>query len=395
MTTRESQQVIIAARRTPVGRFLGGLTRVPSPQLGAWAIEAAMQDAKVAPDQVDECIMGCVLQAGVGQNPARQAGLLAGLPHTLSAVTVNKVCGSGLQTVMQAVQTIKAGDNTTVVAGGMENMSHSPHLAHVRSGIKFGLGELVDHMQHDGLTCAFEGWGMGCAAEWTANEFGISREAQDELSATSHQRATTAIEEGWFDAEITTLEASQIKQQEDVTHDEGVRGDSTSESLSKLRPAFAKEGTVTAGNASQISDGGAAVVVTTQENAASIGSTPLARIVDYNTYGVEPKKIFTAPGLGIEQLLQRNNLTHEDIDVFEINEAFAVQVLQNISHLGIDMTKVNIGGGGIALGHPIGASGTRVLVSLLHHMKRTNATRGIVSLCLGGGNAVSMLLECD
>ena len=395
MKTQESQHVIIAARRTPVGRFLGGLTRVPSPQLGAWAIEAAMQDAKVAPDQVDECIMGCVLQAGVGQNPARQAGLLAGSPHTLSAVTVNKVCGSGLQTVMQAVQTIKAGDNTTVVAGGMENMSHSPHLAHVRSGIKFGLGELVDHMQHDGLTCAFEGWGMGCAAEWTANEFGISREAQDELSATSHQRAATAIEEGWFDVEITTLKASQIKQREDVTHDEGVRGDSTSESLSKLRPAFAKEGTVTAGNASQISDGGAAVVVTTQENAASIGSTPLARIVDYNTYGVEPKKIFIAPGLGIEQLLQRNNLTHEDIDVFEINEAFAVQVLQNISHLGIDMTKVNIGGGGIALGHPIGASGARVLVSLLHHMKRTNATRGIVSLCLGGGNAVSMLLECD
>ena len=395
MSTQESQPVITAARRTPVGRFLGGLTRVPSPQLGAWAIEAVIQDSKIQTEQVDECIMGCVLQAGVGQNPARQAGLLAGLPHSLSAVTINKVCGSGLQSVMQAAQSIRAGDNTTVIAGGMENMSNSPHLAHVRSGIKFGPGELIDHMQHDGLTCPFEGWGMGNAAEWTATEFDISRDAQDELSATSHQRAASAIEAGWFDSEIVSLEAAQIKQRADVLQDEGVRGDSTSESLGKLRPAFSKEGSVTAGNASQISDGGAAVVVTTQEHAAAAGSTILARIVDYNTYGVEPKKIFTAPGLGIEQLLQRNNMTTDDIDVFEINEAFAVQVLQNIAHLGIDMSKVNVGGGGIALGHPIGASGTRVLVSLIHHMKRTGASKGVVSLCLGGGNAVSMLIECD
>ena len=395
MSTQESQPVITAARRTPVGRFLGGLTRVPSPQLGAWAIEAVIQDSKIQTEQVEECIMGCVLQAGVGQNPARQAGLLAGLPHSLSAVTINKVCGSGLQSVMQAAQSIRAGDNTTVIAGGMENMSNSPHLAHVRSGIKFGPGELIDHMQHDGLTCPFEGWGMGNAAEWTATEFDISRDAQDELSATSHQRAASAIEAGWFDSEIVSLEAAQIKQRADVLQDEGVRGDSTSESLGKLRPAFSKEGSVTAGNASQISDGGAAVVVTTQDNAATVGSTILARIADYNTYGVEPKKIFTAPGLGIEQLLQRNNMTTDDIDVFEINEAFAVQVLQNIAHLGIDMSKVNVGGGGIALGHPIGASGTRVLVSLIHHMKRTSASKGVVSLCLGGGNAVSMLIECD
>ena len=271
MSTQEAQPVIIAARRTPVGRFLGGLARVASPQLGAWAIEAALRDSKIHPEQIDECIMGCVLQAGVGQNPARQAGLSAGLPHTLSAVTINKVCGSGLQAVMQAAQSIRAGDNTTVIAGGMENMSNSPHLAHIRNGIKFGAGELVDHMQHDGLTCPFEGWGMGNAAEWTATEFDISREAQDELSAASHQRAAAAIEAGWFDTEIVALEAAQIKQRADVKQDEGVRGDSTSESLGKLRPAFSKEGSITAGNASQISDGGAAVVVTTQETGSNNG----------------------------------------------------------------------------------------------------------------------------
>jgi acetyl-CoA C-acetyltransferase len=339
--------------------------------------------------------MGCVLQAGVGQNPARQAALKAGLPDSISSVTVNKVCGSGLQSVMQAAQSIKAGDNTIVVAGGMENMSHSPHLVHVRGGIKFGEGALVDHMQHDGLTCPFEGWGMGCAAEWTADEFAITREAQDELSAASHAKAAHATSEGWYEGEIIPLEAGQIKQRADVTQDEGVRGDSTTESLGKLRPAFAKEGTVTAGNASQISDGGAAVLVMSQESAEKTNTPVLAKIIDYNTYGVEPKKIFTAPGLGIAELLERNSLTVDDIDLFEINEAFAVQVLQNINHLGVDLAKVNIGGGGVAIGHPIGASGTRVLVSLLHHLKRTGGKRGIVSLCLGGGNAVSMLLEME
>lgn len=393
MASQDSQPVIIAAQRTPVGRFLGGLTRVSSPQLGAWAIEAALQTAKLQPEQVDECIMGCVLQAGVGQNPARQAALLAGLPNTVSAVTVNKVCGSGLQSVMQAAQSIKAGDNTTVIAGGMENMSNAPHLAHVRSGIKFGPGTLIDHMQHDGLTCPFEGWGMGNAAEWIANEYNITREAQDGFSANSHIKAAAAIEAGWFESELITLEAPQIKQRANVETDEGVRGDSTSESLGKLRPAFDKDGTVTAGNASQISDGGAAVVVTTHDYAASLDAPVLARIVDYNTVGVEPKKIFTAPGIGVEQLLKQNNLTVDDVDVFELNEAFAVQAIQNMEYLGLDGSNVNLGGGAIALGHPIGASGTRVLVSLLHHMTRTGSTRGVVSLCLGGGNAVSMLVE--
>ena len=393
MTNNTNQPVIVAARRTPVGRFFGGLSRVPAPQLGAFAIEAVLSDSGIDASSVDECMMGCVLQAGLGQNPARQAALKGGLPDTISAVTINKVCGSGLQSVMQAAQSIKAGDNNIVVAGGMENMSSSPHLANVRPGIKFGEGTLIDHMQHDGLTCPFEGWGMGCAAEWTAGEYEISRDEQDELAANSHARAASATSDGWYKEEIIPLEARQIKQREDVIIDEGVRADSTIEALGKLRPVFAKEGTVTAGNASQISDGGAAVLVMSKESAEQAGATVMATIVDYNTFGVEPKKIFTAPGLGIEQLLKRNNLTVRDIDVFEINEAFAVQVLQNLGHLGINQDNVNIGGGGVAIGHPIGASGTRVLVSLLHHLKRTNGKRGIISLCLGGGNAVSMLVE--
>jgi acetyl-CoA C-acetyltransferase len=294
---------------------------------------------------------------------------------------------------MQAAQSIKAGDNTVVVAGGMENMSNAPHLAHVRSGIKFGEGALIDHMQHDGLTCPFENWGMGCAAEWIAEEYNISRQEQDVLSVASHNKAASATENGWYKNEIIPLEAGQIKQRADVIKDEGVRGDSTIESLGKLRPAFAKDGTVTAGNASQISDGGAAVIVMSQDSAREAKATVMAKIIDYNTFGVDPKKIFTAPGLGIEQLLRRNDVTIEDIDLFEINEAFAVQLLQNLQHLGLDQLKVNVGGGGVAIGHPIGASGTRVLVSLLHHLQRTGGKLGIASLCLGGGNAVSMLVE--
>jgi len=393
MTTadKSDQPVILAGSRTVVGRFLGGLSRVPSPEIGSWAIREAVEDSGVDPMSIDECVMGCVLQAGVGQNPSRQAGLKAGLPNTLSAVTVNKVCGSGLQSVMQAAQSIKAGDTSVVVAGGMENMSISPHLAHVRSGIKFGEGKLIDHMQHDGLTCPFENWGMGSAAEWTADEFNITREEQDAYSAQSHHRAAHAISEGWFNDEQITFEAKQVRQRADITQDEGVRGDSTAESLGKLRPAFAKEGSVTAGNASQISDGGAAVIVASQNTEGEV----LARIVDYNTQGVDPKEIFTAPGKGIAALLERNDLSVSDVDLFEINEAFAVQVLQNLAHLGLDQTNVNVCGGGIALGHPIGGSGARVLVTLIHQMRRLDAKRGVVSLCLGGGNAVSMLLERD
>ena len=390
-----SHSVILSARRTPIGRFMGGLSRVASPNLGSMVVKAALEEVAGSSERIDECIMGCVLQAGLGQNPARQAGLRAGLPVSLNAQTINKVCGSGLQSVMLADQSIRAGDNTFVMAGGFENMSMSPHLAHVRAGLKFGDGKLIDHMSHDGLTCAFEEWGMGFAAEHTADKVGVSREDMDAFSARSHQRAAEATEKGWFKDEILPLEAKSIKQKADVTQDEGIRGDSTAEGLGKLRPAFKKDGTVTAGNASQISDGAAALVVANAEAAAEIGAKPIARIVGTHTQGVEPKNLFEAPGLGIEALLKRHGLSAGDIDLYEINEAFAAQAIANIRHLGLDEEKVNICGGGIALGHPIGGSGARVLTTLLHQMVRIDAKRGIVSLCLGGGNAVSMLVERD
>ena len=385
--------VILSAKRTPIGRFLGGLSRVPAPKLGAAAIGAALADAGVAAPEVQECFMGSVLQAGLGQNPARQAALGAGLSDTTPCTTINKVCGSGLEAVMIADRSIRSGDIDLAVAGGMENMSAAPHLASVRSGLKFGDGTLVDHMSHDGLTCAFEGWGMGNAAEWVAETFNISREAQDAFAAASHQKATAAAQAGWFDAELIPLEAAAIKQRKDVTADEGIRGDSTAESLGGLRPAFSKDGTVTAGNASQISDGAAAVVISSSEKATELGIEPVVTIIDHGTVGVSPKEIFTAPAVGVAALLQANGLTVDDIDLFELNEAFAAQSLQNIEALGIAPEKINICGGAIALGHPIGGSGARVLVTLVHQMIRTGAKRGVVSLCLGGGNAVSMLLE--
>lgn len=390
-----SHSVILSARRTPIGRFMGGLSRVASPDLGSMVVKAALEEAAGSSDRIDECIMGCVLQAGLGQNPARQAGLKAGLPVSLNAQTINKVCGSGLQSVMLADQSIRAGDNAVVMAGGFENMSMSPHLAHVRAGLKFGDGKLIDHMAHDGLTCAFEEWGMGFAAEHTADKVGVSREDMDAFSARSHQRAAEATEKGWFKDEILPLDAKSIKQRADVTEDEGIRGDSTADGLGKLRPAFKKDGTVTAGNASQISDGAAALVVASAEAAAEMGAEPLARIVGTHTQGVEPKNLFEAPGLGIEALLAHHGLSAGDVDLYEINEAFAAQAIANIRHLGLDEDKVNICGGGIALGHPIGGSGARVLTTLLHQMKRVDAKRGIASLCLGGGNAVSMLVERD
>ena len=388
-----SQPVILAARRTPVGRFLGGLSRVPSPELGALAARAVLEDVPAARDHVDECIMGCVLQAGLGQNPARQAGLKAGLPDTLNAMTVNKVCGSGLQAVMLAGQSIRAGDNDLVLAGGFESMSLAPHLEYVRTGVKFGDATLQDHMAHDGLTCPFEGWPMGNAADHTAAKHNISREEQDRFSAQSHHRAVEASENCWFETEIVPLAAEQLKQKAGVEKDEGFRTDTSAEKLAKLRPIFAKDGTVTAGNASQISDGAAAIIVASERKAAEIGVKPRARIVDACTVGVAPKDIFDAPAVGVATLLKRNNLSVGDIDLFEINEAFAAQVLANIGELGIPEDKLNICGGGIALGHPIGASGARVLTTLLHQMERIDAKRGVVSLCLGGGNSVSMLLE--
>lgn len=385
--------VLLAAKRTPIGRFLGGLTRVPAPQFGAWTAEAVFKDVPAAKDHVDEAIFGCVLQAGLGQNPARQAGLNAGLPSTLSAQTINKVCGSGLQAVMLAAQSIKAGDNRLVLAGGFENMSAAPHMAHVRAGIKLGDGKMIDHMMYDGLTCAFENCAMGNSADYIAEKFGVTREEQDRFAAQSHQRAARATSEGWFKNEIVPLTAEQVKQKSDVTQDEGIRADSTADGLAKLRPAFSKDGTVTPGNASQISDGGASLIVASEEKAGEIGATPIARIVDYYTSGVDPKDIFDAPTHGLKAILERNKLSVDDVDLFELNEAFAAQVLCNITQVGIPEEKLNICGGGVALGHPIGGSGARVLTTLLHQMVRTDAKRGIASLCLGGGNSVSMLVE--
>lgn len=391
--------VIVAARRTPIGKFFGSFSNVPTPQIGAFAIEAVLKDAPAAKDHIDECIMGCVLQAGLGQNPARQAGLKAGLPTTLSAKTVNKVCGSGLEAVMMAAQSIKAGDNECVVAGGMENMTGSPHFAHVRQGIKYGPGAMEDHMAYDGLRCPFECWPMGNAAEHIATKYGITRADQDRFGAQSHQRAQQAWDKGYFDSEVVMLTGEQVGNRKvpgpegGISRDEGIRGDSTAEGLGKLRPAFSKDGTITAGNASQISDGAAATIVMSEAKAEQLGLKPLCRIVAYHTSGVDPKDIFAAPITGIQGVLKKAGWKSEDVDLFEINEAFAAQLLCNIKELKIGEDNLNICGGGVAIGHPIGASGTRVLVTLIHQLKRTGGKKGVVALCLGGGNAVAMCVE--
>lgn len=392
--------VILAAKRTPIGKFFGGLSKVPSPLLGSYAIKALLDDhaalkSAATAGKIDEVVMGCVLQAGLGQNPARQAALKAGLPDTQSAKTINKVCGSGLEAVMMAAQSIKAGDNQLVIAGGLENMTAAPHFARVREGLKYGPGTFEDHMAYDGLRCAFENWAMGCAADHIAKKHEVSRADQDRFAVQSHQRAAEATKQGWFKSEIVALTGEQCldKKSPGVAADEGIRGDSTIDGVAKLRPAFTPDGSVTAANASQISDGAAALAVASGAMAESLGIKPIARILSYATSGVAPKDIFAAPITGIEAALKRANLTAKDIDLFEINEAFAAQVLCNIKALGIDEKRLNICGGGIALGHPIGASGARVLTTLLHQLKRTGGKRGVAALCLGGGNSVAMVVE--
>ena len=391
-----TQPVILAAKRTPIGRFFGGLSRVPSPILGSYAIQALFTEHPKLKDHVQEVIMGCVLQAGLGQNPARQAALKGGLSDTMSAQTVNKVCGSGLQAVMLAAQSIKAGDNTgVVIAGGFENMTAAPHFARVREGVKYGPATMEDHMAYDGLRCAFECWPMGNAADHIAKKYEISRAEQDRFSVQSHQRAAEATKAGFFKSEIVALTGEQCldKKSPGVSADEGIRADSTMESVSKLRPVFEKDGTVTAANASQISDGAAALAVASSTKAEELGIKPIAKIVAYHTSGVAPKDIFAAPIEGISGVLKKANLSVKDIDLFEINEAFAAQVLSNIKALSIPESKLNICGGGVALGHPIGASGARVLTTLIHQLKRTGGKRGVAALCLGGGNAVAMVIE--
>ncbi len=387
--------VIVSAKRTPIGKFFGGLSKVPSPVLGSYAIKAVLDEVPAAKALVDEVLMGCVLQAGVGQNPARQAALKAGLPDTMSAMTINKVCGSGLEAVMRAASAIKAGDAQCIIAGGMENMTGAPHFARVREGVKYGPAAMEDHMAYDGLRCAFEACAMGDSADFIANKFGVTRAEQDRFAVQSHHRAAEATKNGWFKSEIVALTGEQCldKKSPGVSADEGIRAESTIDGVAKLRPAFSKEGTVTAANASQISDGAAAVCVMSLAAAEKAGIKPIAKIVSYHTSGIAPKEIFAAPIEGIKGALAKANLSVKDIDLFEINEAFAAQVLCNIKELGVPESKLNVCGGGVALGHPIGASGARVLTTLIHQLKRTGGKRGVAALCLGGGNSVAMVVE--
>jgi acetyl-CoA C-acetyltransferase len=385
---------IIAAVRTPIGKFLGGLAELTAPQLGAVAVAEALKRANVATDQVDEVIIGNVLQAGVGQNPARQAALKAGLPNTISAFTVNKVCGSGLKAVMLAAQAIRAGDADVIVAGGMESMSRAPHLLFgARTGWKYGDQKAVDAMIHDGLWCAFEGWHMGEAAEYIAQKCSVTRGEQDRFAAQSQQRAAAAWERGAFQAEVVPVTVGSGPKAKTLSRDESFRPETTLDSLAKLKPAFCEDGTVTAGSSSTLSDGAAAVVVASSRAVEKLRGKPLARIVAYATSGVAPKDLFIAPVLAVRQVLEKAGLTLRDIDLFELNEAFAAQMLACGKELGLDEAKVNVNGGAIALGHPIGASGTRVLVTLLHALQQRGLKRGLASLCLGGGNAVAMVVE--
>jgi acetyl-CoA C-acetyltransferase len=385
---------ILSARRTPIGKLLGGLSTVPAPQLAAAAIRAALTDGKIDSASVDEVILGNVLSAGVGQAPARQAALAAGIPARVPALTINKVCGSGLKAVMLADQAIRAGDARIIIAGGMESMSLAPHLLPgSRSGWKFGDQKLVDSMQHDGLWCSTENRGMGPLADYIAAKHKISREDQDAFAVESHHRAAKARDAGKFQAEIVPITVKAGRSETVVAQDEGPRPGCTIADLAKLRPAFAADGTATAGNASQISDGAAAVVVADEATARGHESEFKARIIASAMHAVEPKELFIAPVGAIEKVLTKAKLTVADIDLFELNEAFAAQCLVCMRPLGIDPSKLNIHGGAIALGHPIGASGARVLVTLLHALADRQLRYGLVALCLGGGEAVAMIVE--
>jgi acetyl-CoA C-acetyltransferase len=389
-----SEAFLLSGVRTPIGKYLGAFVDVPAPQLGARAVAEAVRRAGVPADRVEEVILGNVIQAGLGQNPARQAALQAGLPDTVAALTVNKVCGSGLKAVMLAAQAIRAGDAELVVAGGMENMSRAPYLLFgARTGWKYGDQKTVDAMIHDGLWCAFECWHMGEAAEYIAARCGISRARQDEIAGQSHQRAAAAWQRGAFNPEVIPVIVGSGAKAKTITRDEGFRPETTAEAMAGLRPAFQDSGTVTAGNSSMLSDGAAALVVGSSRAAERLGRKPLARIVAYAVSGVAPKEIFIAPVYAVRSVLEKAGLAQHDIDLFEMNEAFAAQVAACGDELGLDPSRVNVNGGAIALGHPIGASGARVLVTLLYSLEQRGLRRGLASLCLGGGNAVAMVIE--
>jgi len=390
------EAVIVSAVRTGTGKFQGALKNFKATELGAMVVREAVRRAGVSPEEVDEVIMGCVVQAGLGQNPARQAALHGGIPFGVSAVTINKVCGSGLKAVMMASQAIQLGDAEVVVAGGMESMSNAPYLLpQAREGYRMGNGTLVDSMVHDGLWCAFENYHMGNTGEVVAERYGVGREEQDEYALNSHRKALAAQKAGRFRDEILPVEIPQKKGAPLVFDaDESVREDTSLEALGKLRPAFRKEGgTVTAGNAPGVNDGASALVVTSRERALQLGVEPLARIAAQATSGIQPELVMMAPVEAVRKVLSKAGWSLEEVDLIELNEAFSVQAVAIIRELGLDPAKVNVNGGAVALGHAIGQSGSRVLTTMLHEMKRRGARRGLAALCLGGGNAVAMGVE--
>ncbi|MCW8090588.1 thiolase family protein [Alteromonas sp. ASW11-130] len=383
--------VIVAAKRTPMGSFNGGLSSVSATELGAVAIEAVIDGIDVS--LVDEVIMGCVLPAGLGQSPARQASLKAGLPLSAGVTTINKVCGSGLKAVMLANDLIKAGSAEVVLAGGMESMSNAPYmLPKARTGYRMGHGQIVDHMMLDGLENAYDGQAMGCFAQATADEEGITREKMDEFALSSLSKASSAIETGAFDNEISPVTVSSRKGEVVIDTDEGPAS-ARPDKIPQLRPAFKKEGTVTAANSSSISDGAAALLVMSEAKAKEMGLQPIAKVVAHATHSIEPENFTVAPVGAVEKALKNADWNKDDVDLFEINEAFAMVTMLAISKLELDETKVNINGGACALGHPIGASGARILVTLLHALKAKNLSKGLATLCIGGGEAVALAVE--
>ncbi len=387
--------VIVSAVRTPTGKFLGVLKGFTATQLGALVVAEAIQRAGVDPQIVDECIMGNVVSAGLGQNPARQAALRGGLPDHVAALTINKVCGSSLKAVMLADQAIRLGDIDVAVAGGMESMSNCPYLLpRVREGLRMGNSEIVDSMINDGLWCAFEQCHMGNAGEVVAEHYHVGRAAQDEYAVKSHAKAARATDEGAFKDEILPISIPQKKGDPlIIDRDESIRPDTTVESLAALKPAFKKDGTVTAGNAPGVNDGASALVVMAADRAKSLGLAPLARIVGQATSGLPPKFVLMTPVEAVRRVAEKTGWKLQDVDLFELNEAFAVQAVAVLNELGIDADKVNVHGGAVALGHAIGSSGGRVLTTLLYALKRRNLKRGIATLCLGGGNGVALAVE--
>ncbi|PYX96074.1 MAG: acetyl-CoA C-acyltransferase [Acidobacteria bacterium] len=389
--------VIISGCRTPIGKFQGSLADLTAPQLGALVVREAVKRANLDPGKVDECIMGNVVSAGLGQNPARQAAIFGGLSPEVSAMTINKVCGSGLKSVGLAAQAIQTGNSSVVVAGGMESMTNAPYLLpQARKGYRLGNAQIVDSMVNDGLWDIYNDYHMGVTGENVAEKYGISREEQDEFAVNSHRKAISAIKECRFKSQIVPVELPAKKKGAAPVifdKDESPREDTTIEALRGLKPAFKKDGTVTAGNAPGVNDGAAAVVVTSAVAAKELGAKPLVRIIAQATSGVEPKWVMMAPVTAVRKLWDKTGWKNEDVDLYELNEAFSVQALAVMRELGLDPNKVNVNGGAVALGHPIGASGARVLVTLIYEMIRRDVKRGIAALCLGGGNAVAMAVE--